>query len=253
MDFLKPKAYFIASDSPHESWIILTPKQQGGTRYGRISKSVLLLVSGAVLFGLVLPVTFYNVISSQGTAALLDTAAASAADASLATFSLPRIEPTAPAEELRGTFTEIPAVVENRFVPAVSAAATAPLLRIDAIGVLMPIVEGEGEDALWKGAWRSPWGSTPDKGGNTVLFGHRFLHLPPSKNTLFRLDEIELGDTFEVDWQGETLTYKVSEIKIVEPSDLSVLKQTTEPTITLITCTPKFTTKQRLIVSAIQI
>ena len=124
----------------------------------------------------------------------------------------------------------------------------APTITIDKIGVVMPIVEGKNETALLKGAWRSPYGSTPDKGGNTVLFGHRWYHKPPHPETFYNLDKLVIGDTFVFDWEGKIHTYKVVETKIVNPEDVFVLAPTARPSVTLITCTPLFTTKQRLVV-----
>ncbi|MBI2577861.1 MAG: hypothetical protein HYV77_03415, partial [Candidatus Wildermuthbacteria bacterium] len=42
-------------------------------------------------------------------------------------------------------------------------------LVIPKIGVEIPIIEGADEKALWKGAWRLPETSSPDKGSNTVI------------------------------------------------------------------------------------
>jgi len=121
-------------------------------------------------------------------------------------------------------------------------------LVINKIGVNMPLIESESENALLYGAWRAPGTSTPDKGSNTAIFGHRYLNIPPSKNTLFRLNEVKVGDTFEVIWQDETYTYKITEKFVVEPNQMEVLDPTDKSVVTLITCTPLFTTKQRLVV-----
>ena len=129
-------------------------------------------------------------------------------------------------------------------------AGDTPRLFIDTLGVNMPIVEGKTEKVLLKGAWRNPYGSTPDKGGNTVLFGHRWLNKPPHPETFYDLDKLKAGDTFAVDWQGKRYTYKVTETLVVNPKDVWVLKQTNKPTVTLITCTPLYTTKQRLVIRA---
>ncbi len=249
MNFLHPKAYLIRGDSVDEPWIVLTLNDTYKSAPRRFLSTGVMLTLGALMFGIAVPISAYNLLSSRGTAALLATAYQGAAQNTV-TFALPDVQPSSPSPELTGTFG---AIGETTFAPAISAAGSNPVVRIESLGINMPIIEGDGEKALYKGAWRSPWNSTPDQGGNTVLFGHRFLNLPPSKNTLFRLNEIEVGDTFEVDWEGKTYTYAVSEIKIVEPSDVSVLGQTDKPTITLITCTPKFTTLQRLVVHATRI
>ena len=125
-----------------------------------------------------------------------------------------------------------------------------PRLVISKIGVDIPIVEGKNEKVLLRGAWRSPWSSTPDKGSNTVLFGHRYLHKPPNPETFFNLDKVAVGDTFTISWTGKTYTYRVYETKVVPPTDISVLAGTNKSIVTLITCTPLYTTKNRLIIKA---
>lgn len=116
------------------------------------------------------------------------------------------------------------------------------------ISVSMPIFESDSVNTLLKGGWVFPGTSTPDRGGNTVIFGHRFRYLPPISNTFYSLDKINIGDTFTVTWQGKVYTYKVKEKKIIEPTDFSVLNKTSEAEITLITCAPLFSAKQRLVV-----
>lgn len=121
---------------------------------------------------------------------------------------------------------------------------------ISQIGVSMPIFESNSPNTLLKGGWIFPGTSTPDKGGNTVVFGHRFKYLPPISNTFYALDKINIGDEFSVAWKGKIYKYKVKDKKIIEPTDFSVLSKTSEPEITLITCAPLFSTKQRLVVTA---
>src|SRR5262245_57098076 len=41
-------------------------------------------------------------------------------------------------------------------------------------------VYGGGRSSLSKGVWKLPYTSTPDKGGNTVLVGHRFTYAGPA-------------------------------------------------------------------------
>lgn len=122
------------------------------------------------------------------------------------------------------------------------------LLIIPKIGVRMPIVEGNDESALNRGAWRLPETSTPDKGGNTALTGHRWLYRPPSQKTFYLLDKLEIGDSFQILWLGKTYNYKVVSTFVVEPTQVDVLNPTSVPTVTLITCTPLFSVEKRLIV-----
>ena len=121
-------------------------------------------------------------------------------------------------------------------------------LVIPGIKVDMPLFESTNASILLKGGWVFPSTSTPDQGHNTVIFGHRFRFLPPITNTFYSLDKVQIGDTFTVAWKGVIYSYKITEKKIIEPTDFSVLNQTSESEITLITCAPLFSTKQRLVI-----
>jgi LPXTG-site transpeptidase (sortase) family protein len=122
-------------------------------------------------------------------------------------------------------------------------------LVIPKIGVNLPIVEGKESDAaLWKGAWRIPGSSTPKDGGNTVLSGHRFRYRPPSNLTLYLLDQVKKGDAMIVYWQGKEYDYRVSETKIVPRDNTDIAEPTITDQLTVFTCHPLFSTKERLVV-----
>ena len=121
-------------------------------------------------------------------------------------------------------------------------------LFMSGIGVSMPIFESKNADALVKGGWMFPGTSTPEYASNTVIFGHRFRYLPPISNTFYHLDKVKVGDQFQIQWKGITYRYRVTTVKLIEPTDLSVLAPSDKPIVTLITCAPLFSTKQRLVV-----
>lgn len=126
---------------------------------------------------------------------------------------------------------------------------TGNYLIIPKIGVDIPIIDSDNSDlALSRGAWRMPETSTPDKGGNTVIAGHRFKYLPPNNLTFYLLDKLAKGDKMTIIWSGKTYNYKVAETKIVSPDEISVLDPTQETTLTLITCDPIFSEENRLVV-----
>ena len=120
---------------------------------------------------------------------------------------------------------------------------------IPKIGVNAPIVESESaEYGLARGAWRLPEGSTPPEGGNTVITGHRFKYLPPNNLTFYLFHKLETGDIVSVLWEEEEYYYRVSETKIVPKTQVSITDPTQEPRLTLFTCHPIYSQKERLVV-----
>jgi sortase A len=134
-------------------------------------------------------------------------------------------------------------------VPAVQPpTVTGNRVVIPKIGVDITISEGTvAKTALNAGAWRIPNTSKPGV-GNTVLAAHRYLHKPPRKDTFFNLDKMAVGDEFQVHWNGQPKNYAVTEVRIVNPDQLEILNNTDHEQITLMTCTPLYTSKQRLLV-----
>lgn len=120
---------------------------------------------------------------------------------------------------------------------------------IDKIGVNAPIVESSDPDeGLSRGAWRDPSGSTPGSAGNTIITGHRFKYLPPSNLTFYLLHKLEVNDKFSIVWKGELYHYVVREKKIVAPTELDILEQAEKSIVTIYTCDPIYSQKNRLVI-----
>ncbi|MGQ9676307.1 MAG: sortase [Chloroflexota bacterium] len=111
-------------------------------------------------------------------------------------------------------------------------------LRIPSIGVDSPVVEAPVDG----GEWKVPKfvvghleGTAHPKGkGNAVYSGH--VESIASGNVFANLGRIKVGDLVEMVTEAETLRYRVTEVKVVENTDVEVLRQTADPRITLITC-----------------
>jgi LPXTG-site transpeptidase (sortase) family protein len=132
-------------------------------------------------------------------------------------------------------------------IPDIPNVIVVPTMLLD-----QPILEGSKNDMyqnLDKGIWRWPTSSTPDKGGNTVLLGHRFTYANP-KSVLYHLDKVETGDDIALVWENKQYLYKVIEVKIVSPSDVSILEQNQQPTLTIYTCAPLWKPVNRLVIVA---
>ena len=96
-------------------------------------------------------------------------------------------------------------------------------MDIPKIGVELPIYHGTSEEVLSKGIGHLQGSSLPVGGESThsILTGHRGL---PQSKLLTRLDELEEGDYFFFHVLDETLAYQVTEIQVVKPEEVSVLK-----------------------------
>ena len=120
---------------------------------------------------------------------------------------------------------------------------------IKKIGVNAPIVESSSSEyGLSQGAWHIPETSSPDKGGNTVITGHRFKYLPPNNLTFYLFHKLEIGDIVSIIWKEKDYFYRIKEVKIVPDTELSILNQTNKPTLTMFTCHPIYSTEKRLVV-----
>lgn len=139
------------------------------------------------------------------------------------------------------TLTKLP-VVQDKPIPKDN------WLVIPSIGVNMKILEGPNEKTLDRGGiWHIPNTSNPTLGSNTVLSGHRWMYLPPSSRTLYLLDKVAIGEPIIVYWQGVEYDYRVARRDVVNPNRVDILNATAQPQLTIFTCTPLFSTKQRLV------
>jgi len=121
-------------------------------------------------------------------------------------------------------------------------------LVIPSINVDMPILEGPTQKTLDRGGiWHLPNTSNPLNGGNMVISGHRWQYLPPSNRTLYLLDKVKDGEPVIIYWQGVEYDYRIARHEVVDPSRTDILNNTTEPRLTIFTCTPLFSTKYRLV------
>ena len=86
--------------------------------------------------------------------------------------------------------------------------------------------------------------SLPGSGGNFAIAGHRTTYGAPFGN----LDRVKIGETIIFQTNTNQYKYKIVDLKIVSPDDNYVLDNYGDDRITLTTCHPKFSAKQRLVV-----
>jgi sortase A len=168
--------------------------------------------------------------------------------------TLDEVEP-APEEVDRDEFlgdieepsVEIPEVVEYFPEDAVEIGESFAFLTIPKIGLDGVVVyEGVDGDTLKKGPGHMERTPLPGQPGNAVISGHRTTHGRP----FFDFDMLAVGDRVEVETATGTHVYEIRETLIVDPTDVWVTDPRPGGWLTMTTCNPKFSARERLIVFA---
>lgn len=123
------------------------------------------------------------------------------------------------------------------------------IIRIPAIDRLVEgwaVVEGVSRRNLRSGAGHMPHTPLPGQPGNAVISGHRTTYGAP----FHELDQLVPGDRIEVETALGVHTYAVDSTVIVGPRELWVTDEREGAWLTLTTCHPKFSSRQRLVVFA---
>ena len=126
-------------------------------------------------------------------------------------------------------------------------------VKIDKIGVELPIYHGTSDAVLNRGAGHLEGSSLPVGGESThsVMSAHRGL---PSAKLFTDLDRLEMGDTFQITVLDQVLTYQVDQVKVITPREIEDLQIVEgKDYCTLFTCTPYGVNTHRLLVRGIRI
>ncbi|MBO3283187.1 class D sortase [Paenibacillus sp. FSL M8-0228] len=156
---------------------------------------------------------------------------------------------------LSTTLTEVPAreARQNTSTPPVtigSANEQTPIatISISRIALKLPVLEGATRINMRHAAVHMPETGTLGQAGNAAIAAHRAR----TSGRLFnRLNELKIGDKIVVNTRGNQYVYSVYSLKMVDPTDVSVLKSfKKQKLLTLITCDPLINPTHRLIVQA---
>jgi sortase A len=122
-------------------------------------------------------------------------------------------------------------------------------IRIPKIDLDMVFVEGSEYEPLKKGPGHYSDTPLPGKPGTVGIAGHRTTYLHP----FWALDRVKRGDIIELQTRAGEFRYRVTWQRVVTPYSYWVLNRTKVPSLTLTTCHPRFSARQRLVVRAVQI
>jgi sortase A len=105
------------------------------------------------------------------------------------------------------------------------------VIRISRIHVEAPVLEGTDDLTLNRGVGHIAGTARFGENGNLGIAGHR--------DGFFRgLKDVKVGDHIDLEEPDRVETYIVDRLEIVSPKDVSVLRSSGKPALTLVTCYP---------------
>ncbi len=144
-------------------------------------------------------------------------------------------------ENLRPLVQALPAVVIPTPGPRQATRIVIPAINIDA-----PVVQGDGWEQLRRGVGQHIGTASPGQNGNLVVSAHNDIF-----GEIFRdLDRLAPGDAITIHTMGERFNYVITGRDVVEPTAVEVMKPTSRPTATLISCYPYLVDTKRIVVFA---
>lgn len=157
-----------------------------------------------------------------------------------------------PATEVAVTAAEQPEAVTGGDVIII------PKLNLANVPVIFEtsVAEASIQKSLQSGVVHYAGTALPGERSNAVIVGHSSNDWWEPGNYKFvfaLLEKMAVGDQIQINYKQKKYVYEVTGSKVVEPTEISVLQPTSEPQLTLITCTPPGTSWKRLVVTAKQI
>jgi len=122
-------------------------------------------------------------------------------------------------------------------------------IEIGSIGLSVMILEGTDGRTLRRAVGHISGTALPGEQGNVAIAGHRDTFFRPLRN-------IHVNDEITLTTLKGVYHYRVESEKLVEPEDMSVLDNSTDDVLTLVTCYPFYyvgRAPQRFIVRAFRI
>lgn len=231
------------------------PAPVGPSRRKRILDGLLLLVEVLAVVGLILllfnGITMMRDLNTEVATALEQPTLTPTPLISSVVLPSGHTPPTSP-EGARPNEAEIP----QHLRPLVQSLANIPIptpgpeqairIQIPAISVDAPIVQGDGWEQLKKGVGQHIGSANPGDTGNVVLSAHNDIF-----GEIFRdLDRLEPGDEITIYTNQRAYTYVVSNSMVVEPTQVDIMDNTSQPTLTLISCYPYLVDDQRIAITS---
>jgi sortase A len=103
------------------------------------------------------------------------------------------------------------------------------------------IIQGTGTNSLQKGPGHYPDTALPGQGRTIGIAGHRTTYGAPFR----KINQLEDGDRITVEMPYATFTYVVEKSRIVEPTDVEIVRDVGRERLVLTACHPLYSAAQR--------
>jgi sortase A len=137
-------------------------------------------------------------------------------------------------------------VVERTLEDAPALDTGFAMMRVPKVALEAVVFEGVATETLQKGPGHMSDTPLPGQPGNSVISGHRTTYGRPFHD----FDLLVAGDRVEIETKIGTHVYEVRDVFIVAPTDVWVTEPRSGAWLTMTTCNPKYSARERLIVLA---
>lgn len=108
------------------------------------------------------------------------------------------------------------------------------------------MIHGTETASLQRGPGHYPETAFPGQPGTVAITGHRTTYLAPFR----RINEIDRGDEVVVEMPYATFTYRFDQQRIVDPSQVGVVRDVGHNRVVLTACHQLYSAAQRIVVFA---
>jgi len=117
-------------------------------------------------------------------------------------------------------------------------------IEIPKVGANFVLINGTNTGDLRKGPGLYPQTPFPGAPGTVAIAGHRTTYLAPFRH----IDRLKPGDSVVVTMPYARFTYRVERTRIVQPTDLGVLKRVGYDRLVMTACHPLYSAAKRIAV-----
>lgn len=157
----------------------------------------------------------------------------------------PSAEDIAALGEVRGDAARA-RILARSFAEEIDEGDAIGRIVISSIDLDMVMMEGTDTATLQRGPGHYPDTALPGLGSTAGIAGHRTTYLAPFR----QIDEIEDGDEIRLELPYAAFTYRVEYHKVVDPSDVQIVRPVGYERVVLTACHPLYSATQRWAVFA---